>query len=58
MAEKTNRVTLVCEECKEVNYFTSINHKNVKDKLKIKKFCSRCKKHTVHKEGKYAHKKK
>ena len=52
MAEKGNRVTLVCEECKEVNYFTNINHKNVKDKLKLKKFCPRCKKHTVHKEAK------
>ncbi len=48
---RTN-ITLVCTECKERNYDTSKNKKNDPDRMEIKKYCSRCKKHTVHKEGK------
>ncbi|MBR1925771.1 MAG: 50S ribosomal protein L33 [Clostridia bacterium] len=48
---RTN-ITLVCTECKERNYDTNKNKKNDPDRMEIKKYCSRCKKHTVHKEGK------
>ncbi len=48
---RTN-ITLVCTECKERNYDTSKNKKNDPDRMEIKKYCSRCKKHTIHKEGK------
>lgn len=48
---RTN-ITLVCTECKERNYDTNKNKKNDPDRMEIKKYCSRCKKHTLHKEGK------
>ncbi len=53
MAEKKKRFPMVCSECKNVNYLTNMNHKNVKEKLELNKFCSFCKKHTVHKESKF-----
>ena len=55
MAKKNeNRVlvTLVCEECKSENYRVSKNKKNTTDRLELSKYCSRCQKHTVHKEKK------
>ncbi len=45
-----NYVTLQCPDCKEKNYTVIRNKKNNKEKLNIKKYCPRCKKHTVHKE--------
>lgn len=48
---RTN-ITLVCTECKERNYDTSKNKKNDPDRMEIRKFCPRCKKTTLHKEGK------
>ncbi|BAL81225.1 50S ribosomal protein L33 [Caldisericum exile] len=45
-------ILLECTECKRRNYSTTINRKNNKDKLQIKKYCKFCKKHTVHKEVK------
>jgi len=48
---RTN-ITLVCTECKERNYNTSKNKKNDPDRMEVKKYCSKCKKHTLHKEGK------
>ena len=47
-----NRAVLQCTECKEKNYHTLRNKKKIQKKLEIKKHCSRCKKHTVHKEVK------
>jgi large subunit ribosomal protein L33 len=55
MAKKTasrELVTLVCTDCKEENYRTSKNKKNTTERLEIKKYCSRCKKSTNHKEKK------
>ena len=48
------RVTIhmACEECKERNYTTRKNKKNNPDRLEMKKYCSRCKDHTLHKETK------
>ncbi len=45
------RKTLVCSECGEENYRKERNVKN-SDKLEENKYCSRCRKHTVHKEKK------
>jgi len=45
-------ITLACTECKERNYTTQKNKKNDPDRLEVSKYCSRCKKHTVHKESK------
>lgn len=59
MAKKGKRpqFTLVCQECKAKgktrrNYVTTRNVINTPDKMEIKKYCSSCRKHTVHKEGK------
>jgi large subunit ribosomal protein L33 len=46
------RITLVCSECNEENYRTDKNKKNDPDRLELKKYCSRCKKVTNHKEKK------
>lgn len=48
---RTN-ITLVCTECKGRNYDTDKNKKNDPDRMEMKKFCPKCKKHTIHKEGK------
>lgn len=48
---RTN-ITLVCTECKERNYDTQKNKKNNPDRMEISKFCPRCNKRTMHKEGK------
>lgn len=45
-------VVLACEDCKERNYTTTKNKKTNKERMELKKFCSRCNKHTVHKETK------
>jgi len=41
-----------CTVCKEVNYFTKKSKKmeTEGEKLELKKFCKKCKKHTPHKE--------
>jgi len=46
------RKTLVCTECHEENYRTEKNVKNTTERLEISKYCSRCGKHTTHKEKK------
>ena len=45
-------ITLQCQVCKERNYSTVKNKKNDPDRLEIKKFCPRCRKHTAHRETK------
>jgi len=45
-------ITLQCGECKERNYSTTKNRKTTPDRLELKKFCRRCRKHTPHKEVK------
>ncbi len=54
MAKKENRVviTMACNECKERNYTSEKNRKNDTGRLELKKYCPRCRKHTVHREGK------
>ncbi|HHX58330.1 MAG TPA: 50S ribosomal protein L33 [Candidatus Moranbacteria bacterium] len=48
-----NLLVLRCSECSEKNYYTYKNKKKLGQfKLEMNKHCSRCGKHTVHKEGK------
>ncbi len=49
---KENLIKLECSDCKRVNYFSTKNKKVIKERLQIKKHCSWCKKHTLHKETK------
>ena len=52
MAKSGSReiVALICPVCKSQNYVTTRNKVNMEAKLQVKKYCKRCKKHTVHKE--------
>ncbi|MCP4427519.1 MAG: 50S ribosomal protein L33 [Chloroflexi bacterium] len=52
MAKKTvrNHVTLACTECKERNYLTEKNRRNDPSRLELNKYCSRCRRHTMHRE--------
>jgi large subunit ribosomal protein L33 len=43
---------LRCEECSSLNYRTRKNSKSVDRKIELKKFCKKCRKHTLHKESK------
>lgn len=52
MAKKEHRVKLamVCQVCKKPNYMTSKNKTEHKEKIVLKKYCNKCRKHTEHKE--------
>ncbi len=54
MAKKGNRVlvTLACTECKERNYTTSKNRRTQTGRMELKKYCPRCRRHTLHRETK------
>ncbi|HHU61066.1 MAG: 50S ribosomal protein L33 [Bacillota bacterium] len=43
-------ITLECEQCKNRNYRTNKSKQNNPDRIEVKKFCSNCRTHTVHKE--------
>ncbi len=45
-------ITMQCSECKEKNYTSTKNRKTTPDRLELKKFCPRCRKHQAHKEAK------
>jgi large subunit ribosomal protein L33 len=44
------KITLACVECKERNYITRKNRRNDPDRLEMKKYCPRDRRHTVHRE--------
>ena len=44
--------TLKCTECGEENYIANKNKKEHPERMEIKKYCWKSKKHTVHKEKK------
>ncbi|MEO6909248.1 MAG: 50S ribosomal protein L33 [Abditibacteriaceae bacterium] len=51
MASKNQSlIALECVDCKERNYRTTKNKKNVKERLRLQKFCPRCRAHTEHAE--------
>jgi large subunit ribosomal protein L33 len=39
-------ITMQCGDCKERNYSKTKNRKTTPDRLEMKKFCRRCRKHT------------
>ena len=45
-------IGLECTSCKDRNYSTTKNKTRTPDKLLLKKFCPKCRKHTEHKEAK------
>ncbi|MBI2150853.1 MAG: 50S ribosomal protein L33 [Acidobacteria bacterium] len=45
-------ITMQCTDCKERNYSTTKNRKKNTERLEMKKFCPRCRHHTVHRETK------
>ena len=47
-----DNIILRCTVCGEENYITNKNKKEHPDRLETKKYCWKCKKHTVHKEKK------
>jgi len=49
---RENLVKMKCEVCKSINNFTTRNKKKLKEKLELKKYCKKCRKHTMHKEMK------
>ena len=48
----TVKLGMKCEECSEINYTTTKNNRTQTEKLSLKKYCSRCRSHKVHKEVK------
>ncbi|MDP3882886.1 MAG: 50S ribosomal protein L33 [Candidatus Staskawiczbacteria bacterium] len=52
MATKKALIKMQCTVCKTTNYFTNKPKKEDDKKLELKKFCSKCRKHTPHKESK------
>jgi large subunit ribosomal protein L33 len=46
------KVVLVCEVCGARNYQTTKARIGNTERLALKKFCSACNKHTLHKESK------
>ena len=49
---RENLVKLRCDVCRSINHYTTRNKKKIKEKLELKKFCSKCRKSTLHKEMK------
>ena len=45
-------IKLACSKCKNINYFSTRNKKQVQDKIEVKKYCKHCQKSEVHKETK------
>jgi len=45
-------ITMACSECKERNYTSEKNKRNDPNRLEMNKYCSHCRKHTLHRETK------
>jgi large subunit ribosomal protein L33 len=45
-------IYLACTECKERTYTTTKNRKNDPQRLELKRYCPRCRSHTLHRETK------
>ena len=52
MAVKKPITKIQCGTCKTTNYYVKKSKATAEKKLELKKFCSTCRKHTKHKEGK------
>jgi large subunit ribosomal protein L33 len=49
-SDKRVKITLECTECKERNYITMTSKIHDRERLEMKKYCSRERRHTLHKE--------
>ncbi|MFC1992783.1 50S ribosomal protein L33 [Chloroflexota bacterium] len=49
-AEARGIIHLSCNECKERTYTTTKNRKNDPQRFELKKYCPRCRAHTIHRE--------
>jgi large subunit ribosomal protein L33 len=45
-------ITLECTQCKSRNYTTTKNRRKHSERVEVKKFCPRCRKHAPHRETK------
>jgi large subunit ribosomal protein L33 len=45
-------ITLACTESSDRNYISTKNKRKHPDRLELKKYCPRCKTHTLHRETK------
>jgi large subunit ribosomal protein L33 len=54
MAKAVNRpvIQLACTECKERSYTTEKNKKNDPNRIELRKYCPRDRRHTLHREAK------
>jgi large subunit ribosomal protein L33 len=52
MAKNRVFTHLACETCRERNYTQLVSKGRTAGSLKLNKFCSRCRKHSGHKETK------
>ena len=43
-------INLQCGDCRERNYTSTKNRRNDPQRLELRKYCSRCRNHTVHRE--------
>jgi large subunit ribosomal protein L33 len=50
--ESRGVIQLACTVCQERTYTTEKNKKNDTQRLELKKFCPRCRQHTLHRETK------
>ena len=54
MASKSSdvrpKITMACVDCKDRNYITKKNRRNDPDRIELKKFCPRDRRHTIHRE--------
>lgn len=54
MASDRVVISLNCTVCKNKNYYQQRSHKKKEFKVEVKKFCKKCGKSVLHKEGKLA----
>lgn len=43
-------ITLACSECRARTYHTTKNRRNDPDRLELRKYCPRCRRHQPHRE--------
>ena len=51
-AESRPVIQLACTECRERTYTTEKNKKNDPNRLELRRYCPRCRSHTLHRETK------
>jgi large subunit ribosomal protein L33 len=53
MAKKEDRIIihLACSECRERTYTTTKNRRNDPERLELRKYCPRCRRHQTYREA-------